>query len=269
MKQIAVIVTLASTVLLVGATLAGIALAASPYATALGNVGYDVSWPQCSRALPVNHAFAIVGVNHGKANSTNPCFKTELAWALRPHGVRSSRVDLYVNTGDPGNLGVRAWPKNNIDPVTGVRVSNPFGRCSGGDHPACAWQYGWNMAERDARWRGVTNPRAYTWWLDVETGNSWESNRQNNRAVLGGMVALFYSLGASAGVYSTRYQWSVIAGPISSFSRLYTVPDWIAGADNRTSARAYCRSRPLTTGGMVWMTQWYTSRSIIDGDVVC
>src|ERR671920_2353469 len=36
-------------------------------------LGNDVSWPQCNKALPEDPAFAIVGVNNGLANTTNPC----------------------------------------------------------------------------------------------------------------------------------------------------------------------------------------------------
>ena len=41
-------------------------------------IGYDVSWPQCGKSLPSDHAFGIVGVNGGTAANTNPCLSDQL-----------------------------------------------------------------------------------------------------------------------------------------------------------------------------------------------
>ena len=150
-------------------------------------IGNDISYPQCSETLPSQQAFAIVGVNDGLANTTNPCLATEITWAQNSSGAAGQpKVSLYVNTANPGKLGVADWPKNNHDPVTGVHVADPYGTCAGKDNAACAWQYGWNIADLDARTRGVSNPGRYRWWLDVETISSWEPKIQNNRADLEG-----------------------------------------------------------------------------------
>ncbi|HZS94517.1 MAG TPA: hypothetical protein VFA78_06960 [Chloroflexota bacterium] len=229
--------------------------------------GNDVSYPQCGRTLPAGQAFGIVGVNDGVANTTNPCLATEITWAQGSTGTTvQPKASLYVNTANPGNLGVADWPTNNVDPVTGATDNDPYGACAGGDTAACAWQYGWNMADLDAQQRGVVNPAGYHWWLDVETNNSWETNTANNRADLEGMVAYFRGLGTAVGVYSTSSQWSKIAGTVSATSPLYTLPDWIPGARSLSGAQANCSSRPLTTGGIVTVTQW---TSTVDGDVAC
>lgn len=233
-------------------------------------VGYDVSWPDCARTLPANAGFAVVGVNGGSSNNSNPCFRTELARAIALTGVAGRpKVALYVNTGNPGKLRLSDWPKNNLDPITHIPVADPQGKCSGRDTAACAWQYGWNRAEADVRKRGVAHPRRYTWWLDVETENYWESNRARNRIDLEGMVDYFHSVGISAGVYCTGYQWRIIAGSVGSRSPLYKLIEWIPGAGNIRDAHSNCGLAPFTRGGQVDMTQWVGPTDPVDQDYFC
>jgi len=243
--------------LVLASTLAASADAASQSSAPTGD---DVSYPQCNETLPSDQAFGIVAVNDGLANAVNPCLATEIAWAQMSSGTaKLARTSLYVNTANPGNRGVADWPANNTDPVTGNHVTDPYGTCAGPDNQACAWQYGWNMADQDARTSGVPSPGSYRWWLDVETINSWESSSQNNRADLEGMVALFRRVGGTAGIYSTIKQWGPITGTVRSTSPLYRLPDWIPGARSLTQARDNCSLAPLTGGGTVTVTQWRTS----------
>src|ERR1700676_1018822 len=141
------------TVMAVAASLAIVnAPVAAAYAAQRSSTppGNDVSYPQCGRTLPSGRAFGIVGVNDGLANTTNPCLAREITWAQGSSGTTSQpKAALYVNTADPGNLGVADWPANNNDPVTGKPVADPYGTCAGADNQACAWQYGWNMADLD------------------------------------------------------------------------------------------------------------------------
>jgi hypothetical protein len=58
-----------------------------------GPKGYDVSYPQCTGALPADQAFGIVAVNGGLANTTNPCLDDEISWALT--GPVSPASPLY------------------------------------------------------------------------------------------------------------------------------------------------------------------------------
>lgn len=226
------------------------------------NLGNDISYPQCSTTLPTAHAFGIVGVNNGLATTTNPCLSTELAWAAKSSGSTAQpKVQLYVNTGNPGGLNTASWPS------TGT---NPYGTCDHSNSLACAYQYGWNRAVDDATNRGVTNPQTYTWYLDVETANTWDSTSggtQRNTADLEGMTAYFQSIGAKVGLYSTSYQWGVIVGSSSSSSNLNGLSSWLPGATSTSSAQANCAAAPLTTGGTVRMAQ-YTS-SNLDYDVSC
>ena len=244
----------------VTAVLATLMLVSVPMvAYAGGSTGYDVSYPQCTGALPSGQAFGIVAVNAGLANNTNPCLDNEIGWATdSAGGTRQPRVSLYVNTADPGNHGIADWPVNNLDPISDRRVSDPYGSCRGGLSPACAWQYGWDMAEMDARTRGIQNPRSYRWWLDVETISSWQSSSKDNRADLEGMVTYFRHIGATAGIYSTAKQFGPLVGPVTSASPLYRLPDWIPGAKTLAQAEKNCRLTPLTGGGAVTVTQWKT-----------
>lgn len=221
--------------------------------------GNDVSWPQCSKSLPKGQLFGIVGVNGGLANTTNPCFATELAWAnASAGGTKQDKAALYVNTANPGNM-VGDWPK------TGT--ANPYGICTGGDDQACAYQYGWNVAEADAQTRiGSNSPANFKWWLDVETDNSWETNIANNTADLEGMVAYFESVGGRVGLYSTATQWQQIAGTTSSTSNLYGLDSWLPGASNLTGAENACKL-PGLTGGATTVTQYVSRR--VDYDYSC
>jgi hypothetical protein len=230
--------------------------------------GNDVSFPQCRKALPAQHAFGIVGVNDGRADTTNPCLAGEITWARKSSGTtRQPKVSFYVNTGEPGSLKVADWPANNHDPISGAVVSDPYGACAGQDNRACSWQFGRNMAELDARIRGISKPGRYRWWLDVETISSWDSSTWNNRADLEGMVAYFHRIGSTVGIYSTAFQLYKIVKIIPSSSLLYRLADWIPGAKTLAQAQANCHLAPLTGRGTVTLTQWEKSK--IDHDLSC
>lgn len=219
-------------------------------------VGIDVSWPQCGKDLPDQPAFAIVGVNDGLANTTNPCLAEQLAWAgtgMTPASTSQPRVALYVNTANPGLRG-SWWPTSNT--YNGTRAANPYGNCSMGIFRACSYMYGYAKAHDDAAIRGVSNPASYMWWLDVETENSWHPDKSANVAVLEGMTAYFTQMGAHVGIYSTDRQWRQIAGSVPSTSPLAGLPSWLAGASTLTGAKANCSLPGLTPRSRVAMTQY-------------
>lgn len=240
----------------------------TPTITKIGN---DISYPQCNKPYPTGQGFGIVGVNGGIATTTNPCLASQLIWANLSLGTpNQAKVQLYVNTGNPGGLNTASWPSNNTDPA-GNTAPNPFGTCDHGDSIACAWQYGWNRAIDDvqnkfvpaAQTAGIsTNAADFPWWLDVETTNSWKSGSdfayQSNRATLEGMVAAFQSRGITPGIYSTNYQWGVIIGTVPAGSNLMGLRNWRAGASDLATAQSYCGLVPLTTGGIVALTQFTT-----------
>lgn len=241
-------------------------------------VGNDISWPQCGRDLPVGQAFGIVGVNNGLANTTNPCFAEQLAWAWTSTGTTAQpKAALYVNTANPGHAGTW-WPSSNYYPSdSSTPVLNPYGECTGANDAACAYIYGYGKAYDNATIRGVPDPASYVWWLDVETMNTWQRDVAANRASLEGM-AFYYAkvLGAAGvGVYSTTYQWRQIVGSVGPVvsgtveprpSILNGLPSWIAGATSFRGALRNCSSTPLT-GGEVTVTQYVPGD--LDYDVAC
>jgi len=242
-------------------------IAPSPSPEPIGN---DISYPQCGKAYPVGQLFGIVGVNGGIASTTNPCLSSQLSWAAatRDLNINQPKVQLYVNTGNPGGLNTATWPQNNIDPL-GNGTSNPYGVCDGSNSTPCAWQYGWNRAVDDvvnrfipaANTSGISNdPVSYFWWLDVETTNSWREGStealQANAATLEGMVSYFKSRGISPGIYSTSYQWGVIVGSLSSQSNLNGLPNWIPGAPDLIGAKEKCQTSPFTIGSEIFLTQY-------------
>jgi hypothetical protein len=266
LRWVVVVALTVAAALLAAPTAADAALTATTAAPT--RVGYDVSRPQCDTTLPVDRAFAVVGVNGGLSTRTNPCLAEQLAWAWRSSGVvpAQPKAQLYLNTANPGQLLdlVTTWP------TTGA---TPHGRCTGTNSRACSWQYGWERAENSvlsfftpaARAARVdSQPARYTWWLDVETTNTWQSGSAGalarNRATLEGMTAYLVSRGASVGFYSTRQQWAQVAGTVGSGSTLAGRDNWLAGSTSLAGATAACRTTPLVPGGRVTLSQY-----VVDG----
>ena len=227
-------------------------------------VGYDVSHPQCGSTLPSSRAFAVVGVNGGVSTKANPCLATQLRWAAKANGsvAEQPRVQLYLNTANPGELRtqVTTWPRAG---------STPYGACAGGNDMACSWQYGYERAQNSvvsfftpaARAARVDSlPSRYTWWLDVETMNTWQSGSAEaltrNRAALEGMTAYLLDRGGRVGLYSTSYQWAQIVGSVPSTSNLVGRNSWLAGASTLSQAESNCSRPPLVPGGRVTLTQY-------------
>jgi hypothetical protein len=290
------------------------------------STGNDISYPQCPSNFPTVGAFGVVGVDDGIANVANPCLTAEITWASGASGNAASsfssspqpRAQLYVNTADPGDVyngqPIADWPSNNAGGGT-----DPYGACTttvvksgrhktatlGQNSPACAWQYGWNAASKDAQsffhnavsGHGALNQNAgdYPWWLDVETGNTWQSATGGglamNDAVLEGMVASLSTLTsaggapAAVGIYSTGYQWNQITGGEGTVDANWTSlahaaapapldghSDWVPGAINTSGADSTCTAdgaftRTAASPAHVTVAQWVANG--VDGDVSC
>src|SRR4051794_4679331 len=254
----AVLVTVAAAVTSV------LALPAASASAAPSTVGYDVSHPQCGQTLPTGQAFGIVGVNGGLATTANPCLDTQLRWAWRSSGAVAAqpRAQVYVNTANPGEIRdqVTTWPSSG---------STPYGACDGRNTTACSWQYGWERARNSvtsffgpaAQTAGVdADPAHYTWWLDVEDANTWQSGstaaQGRNRAALEGMAAYLIARGAPVGSYAVPTQWRQITGTVPTDSNLYRLNSWLPGASTLSGASANCGRTPLTAGGRVTLAQY-------------
>ncbi|MFE8886815.1 hypothetical protein ACFYLX_13305 [Pseudarthrobacter enclensis] len=271
---------------LLGLLAAGMApAAAAPPAGGTDPVGNDVSWPQCGKTLPASPAFAIVGVTGGLANNTNPCLRDQLDWAGKATvGTTQPKVALYVNTANPGHEG-SWWPSSNT--YGNANVSNPYGTCDAkgaAEGPVdlpCSYMYGYAKAYDDATIRGIANPGDYFWWLDVETGNSWQTGTLDatalNRATLEGMAGYFKGITAGrtdlngkpagVGIYSTGSQWGTIAGTVPAGSPLAGLPSWLAGAKTLRGAQSNCSLPGLTPGSPVTVTQYVSAG--LDYDYAC
>jgi hypothetical protein len=236
-------------------------------------VGYDISYPQCAKTLPVAPAFGIVGVNDGVALSINPCLASELSWAETAPGGAPS---FYANTGAPGPAYSTKWPTAQQTPQL----------CAGSNSSTCAYDYGWNAGQEsfenavsaettDASASPTAAATNAQWWLDVETGNSWETTESSyganttsdtaDQEVLQGEIAYFASQGVtSVGIYSTSSQWARITG--GSETTFASVPVWLPGYATLSDAESACATTSFT-GGPVKMIQ-YPSLGY-DGDYVC
>lgn len=263
-----------SLLVLLGLLVTGLApVEAAPPSQSKDLVGNDVSWPQCTKTLPTGQAFAIVGVNGGLANNSNPCFLAQLNWAGSSTGATTQpKVALYVNTANPGHEG-SWWPSSNTYPEkSGTVVKTPYGDCTGDVDRACSYIYGYAKAYDDANYRDVPKTNSYFWWLDVETGNSWQVNDPNapalNRATLEGMVNYFKSIPATGvGIYSTGSQWRTIAGSVPSGSSLDGLDSWLAGAKTLLGAKSNCSLAGLTPTSQVKVTQYVSAG--VDYDYSC
>ena len=222
-----------------------------PRITVVDPVGFDVSWPQCNDELPASPEYAIVGVNRGRTYSQNDCLVAQLDWAGRS-------ADVYLNTGNPGPDHSRFWPAGQSEPIA----------CDRRDHDSheCAYLYGWNAAadgyERVLAahvalgWAEVDADRVETdatWWLDVETANSWRIDRTLNVATLHGAVDFLESMDVDdVGFYSTPLLWWRVTNGTGDFS---DYPAWHAGGHTRAGAEDRCEGRAFT-GGELRMVQW-------------
>lgn len=254
------------------AVAASVIIGAAPAAAASPSLlGNDISAPQCAgptaAVLPPVPAFAIIGVNGGVANTSNPCFAEQVAWAQGvTGGTKQPRISYYVNTANPG-LAATWWPSSNqTQPATPevarvpMVVPNPYGTCAYDASAACAFVYGYSLALDDATVRGVPNPATALWWLDVETANTWSTDKVANRAALEGMAALFTRIGAKVGLYATKAHWSEIIGVVPAATSLAALPSWIAlGPTSERAATKACGTSPLTVGGRVSLVQFVSA----------
>jgi hypothetical protein len=227
-------------------------------------LGFDISFPQCGGPVPNAPAFAIVGVNGGRAFSANPCLARQYIWALSATSPVQPRVAFYMNTGNPGPELSTRWP--------GPATSAPQ-PCDGSWSTACAFDYGWLTAQDAyARARSVAGDGATLapWWLDVEVANSWSTDVSTNSAALQGGIAYLRSAGVDViGIYALAADWEEIVGATDASSPLNGpfagLSNWRPGPQSRDAALSWC-SRSVT-GGRVVFVQFPSGG--FDGNLPC
>jgi hypothetical protein len=186
-----------------------------------------------------------VGVNNGKAFTRNPCLASQYHWAK---GGQSAPA-VYINLHYPSAPTVSS-------------LLGPAGLCSFDEAHCHAYNFGYNAARYATVYAGREGVRAATWWLDVETENTWSADVTLNQQVITGAIAYLEQRHQSVGIYSTPYQWGEIAGRFAP-----GLPVWTAGAEDLAEARARCGNPAYAFGGgSVQMVQFIEE---FDTNVVC
>jgi LysM repeat protein len=214
----------------------------SPYASAVA--GYDVSYPDCSRALPTDAGFFIVGLNNGRPFTANPCFEIEYA-AARASGLQPS---IYLNAAYAPSLIRHVTPD-----CASAGEAQPLGR-----RQRIAYAVGCSEAEASVGMLGGLPATAI--WIDIEPANTWSKRPGMNRAAISGFVATLLAREPRpiVGVYSSAAYWPGLTGAWSSFP----LPEWLATGsplDENGCALPFA-------AGRVWLSQQATTR---DHDTPC
>ncbi|MDQ1687899.1 MAG: hypothetical protein QOK42_874 [Frankiaceae bacterium] len=249
-------------------------LVASSSAAATSTTGHDVSSPQCGSPLPTTGTFGIVGLTDGLpfAEREAVCLGDQWAWATALSGPPA----LYMNTANPNGTSTHyTYPAGNHPALCGSDTTLA----------GCAYDYGWHTATdalAKAEAAGITERLSVTWWLDVETANSWGGTVQQNAADLQGAVDALRSSGVpQVGLYSSAGAWQTITGSYrrstaasyrSAWAPYFTprypledAPVWVAGAGTVSDASARCATS--FTQGQTLLAQYLDGS--VDGDLQC
>lgn len=216
---------------------ATVQLVGSPYVS--GQVGTDVSYPNCSASNP-NSPFGVVGVTGGLAYGNNSCLALEASWY--------ANRTLYMNTG------------LNASTTSQYYVAAQAG-CNG-DAICAARNYGYNAGQAAFNYATSQGVSSSTWWLDVETSNSWTSDYAQNIAALQGQADALKANGVTnVGIYSTTAQYGSVTGGWQN-----GWPNWGATiVRTAKDASTYCTGHAFT-GGPTWLIQF---KGRLDQDYAC
>ena len=204
-----------------------------------GSVGFDISYPQCPEAQLPTGDFGIVGVNHGRPFTTNPCVGRLYGWAAR-FGTPS----LYLNV---------AFDMSYRRRVSGSCLSAvPPGFT--GSRKRLAWAVGCSEAAYSlARAPGP----ATEWWVDVETANSWGRAPGVNRITIQGAVWFLRSYGGRpVGIYSSERSWLLVTG-FGVWNPPGATANWLGVALGRTAEEAAQACGTGFSGAPVALVQFY------------
>ena len=185
---------------------------------------------------------AVVGVNGGSAFTENPCFSSEASWG-------GPNLTVYLNLNSPQGSD------------SGQFGNGPAGACAMGDLTCESYNYGYNSAQQSIAMTQQAGHGSSTWWLDVETGNYWTSDKNANDQVIAGAIAAIHQAGYAAAIYSTSYQWGQIAGSYTP-----SVPVWYPTGQATSSPNSWCSGSSFA-GGPVYLVQ--SAAGSYDGDYSC
>jgi hypothetical protein len=174
-----------------------------------GQTGYDVSWPNCHVSPPKQAPFGIIGVTYGKNYTKAPCLAQQATWF--------AHYDAYMNT---GNVAYDTSHRSYTTPI----------KCTGRDETCAAYNYGYAAALYALKYANSQHVYPATWWLDVETENTWSSNTNQNRAALAGaVVAITHAAQAvQVGFYAIQASGSKLQ-PVGGHITLPGLPRVAAG----------------------------------------
>jgi hypothetical protein len=208
-----------------------------------GQVGQDVSWPNCNNLKFSPAIFGVVGVNGGLSFHPNNCVGEEAS-------LYKNNLSLYVNTGYPGlplALKFQHYPKD----------------CSDSNLSCLAYNYGYNAGLYSVNYSLDHGVVSNNWWLDVELINSWDTNSYLNRMSLSGETNAIESTlkPDTIGIYSTPTQWSIITNKWKDGSS-----DWLAtGSNFKSVAASGCKTAGFS-GGKTILVQFIEN---VDSDLAC
>ena len=230
----------------------------NPYSSS--SSGYDVSYPNCSETPP--GGFAIVGLGGGRPFTTSSCLASEWTPAQSRFMVAPSGTPapaLYFNTGYAG-----AYTRDIIQSACGNYAGPALAGTSKHDQSTytTAWEIGCSEAAYAAVVATANSESPSMWWADIETGNSWSTNKIVNQYTVDGLSYEMQHIASTlglAGVYSYPAAWDKIVG--SGF--IPTPPfagDW--------GPTVTCTSSGFG-GATVWIVQQGLSSSGVDTDSGC
>lgn len=197
-------------------------------------IGYDISYPQCDKEFPQYPAYAIIGVNGGRPFTDNKCFALQAKWANKKYAPLS----VYQNL---------SYVTNRFAHYTSAGPN----KCGRNDEHCKAYNFGYQASKYAHNSAKKYNVVPKQWWLDIETMNTWSEDKALNRSVIQGAIDYHTAQGHKLGIYSTGYQWGVIAGDFKP-----GLPAWVAGAKSRAHAPTRCTEKYAFTGGKVQMVQY-------------
>lgn len=197
-----------------------------PSVTFAEKVVIDISYDKCDGSGTASwvghHEYGIVGVNGGGDWEENPCLASEVK--------HFDGYYLYVNTNYPSD-GCHKTPSRRA-----------------------AYDCGYHLGKWDVNYADNHGAHSSTWFLDVETLNTWSDHKSFNASFIHGLAKGLKASGVSyIGYYSTGSQWRDITGgwPGNGW-------DWYAtakhGEPNKHQVKSYCSAN--FSGGTVVLYQY-------------